>query len=414
LVLFVSADFIAEAVLQRPNLGFFVRIASVSVIFQALYSTSAYAYIGLDKALRSSVITQIQSVAKAVISVLLIVLGFGIAGAVLGYIFGFIVAGVIGVSTLWLYFRGFDDHVDSEQMALNLKKLIRYGAPLYFSVLMIGFMPQFFDILLAFFTSNADIGNFKATANFMVLLAIIAQQLTTSLLPAFTKLNGASVSQTKSFFSKSHKYMTLVIIPITVLLIVFSNEIVQFAYGSGYAEAGFFLAVYSSLYFLTGIGYLNLPSLFNGMGKTKETLKMNSITFLLALFISPFAVSLFGIVGLIVTLVFAYAVGSIYGMYRAKKILGVSFDLNSLYKIYVVAFLSIFPVVLLVMDLGMIPKLLIGVGVYLFVYLSLVPLTKIVTKSEIELLKRYTGKIKPLFILKPLFGYFDRILQFVE
>lgn len=410
-LLFVSADFIAEVVLQRPNLGFFVRIASVSVIFQALYSTSAYAYIGLDRALQSSVITQVQSVVKAVVSVLLVVLGFGITGAVLGYIFGFIVGGLIGVLSLWMYFRGFDDYVDSEQLALSLKKLIRYGAPLYFSVLMIGFMPQFFDILLAFFVSNADIGNFKATANFMLLLMIVAQQLTASLLPAFTKLSGTSVSETNSFFDKSHKYITLVIIPITVLLIVFSNEIVQFLYGSVYADAGFFLAIYSSLYFLTGFGYLILPSLFNGMGKTSETLKMNAVTFGLAVLLSPLTTSLFGIPGLIVTIVFSYAVGSIFGMYTAKKCLDVTFDKRGLFRIYVVAFLSVLPAFLLVMDFAIFPKMVVGVGVYFFVYLTLIPLLKIVDKSEIELLERYILKIKPLIVLRPLFRYFNLILQ---
>jgi stage V sporulation protein B len=414
LVLFVSADFISANILQRPNLGFFVRVASVAVIFQAIYSTSTHAYIGLDRALHSSIITQIQSLSKAVFSILLVVLGFGVGGAVLGYVFGFIAGGIVGGFMLFWYFRGFNEVVDSEQIALQLKKLMKYGVPLYFSFLMIGFMPQFFDILLAFFTSNYDIGNFKATANFMLLLAIVAQTLTTSLLPAFTKLNGASSEDTKSFFSLSHKYMTLVIIPVTVLLMVFSNELIQFTYGSRYTDAGFFLAIYSSLYLLTGIGYLNLPSLFNGMGKTRETLKMNAVTFLLALSISPLTTNWFGITGLILTIVFAYAMGSTYGMYKAKKILNVSFDLNILYKIYVVAFLSIFPAFLLVMELGIIPKMLIGVGVYFFVYLTLIPLAKVVNRFEIELLKKYVIKIKPLFILKPVFNYFNKILKVVE
>jgi stage V sporulation protein B len=414
LVIFVSADFISITILKRSSLGFFVRVASVAVIFQAIYSTSTHAYIGLDKALRSSIITQIQSLSKAVFSILLVVLGFGVTGAVLGYTIGFMAAGIVGGFMLFWYFRGFNAFVDSEQIILHMKKLIKYGAPLYFSVLMIGFMPQFFDILLAFFTSNYNIGNFKATSNFMLLLTIVAQTLTTSLLPAFTKLNGTSGEKTKSFFSVSHKYMTLVIVPVTVLLMVFSNELIQFTYGSRYADAGFFLAIYSSLYFLTGIGYLNLPSLFNGMGKTRETLKMNLVTFLLALSISPLTTSFFGITGLIFTIVFAYAMGSIFGMYRAKKILNVSFDLNRLYKIYVVAFLSIFPAILLVMDFGMIPKMLIGVVVYLFVYLTLIPLTKVVNRFEIQMLEKYVLKIKPLFILKPLFNYFNRILKAVE
>jgi len=414
LILFVSADFVAEILLNRPTLGFFIRIASISIIFQAIYSTSTYAYIGLDKAINCSIINQIQSLSKAIISILLIILGFGIAGAVLGYIFGFITAGIIGASTLLLYFKKYDSSVDSEKVALTLKKLVKYGAPLYFSVLMLGFMPQFIDILLAFFSSNYDIGNFKATSNFMILLAIIAQQITTSLLPAFTKLNEATHNQRNSFFNVSHKYTTLVIIPLTVLLIIFSNEIVQFSYGSTYTDAGFFLAIYGFLYLLTGIGYLNLPSLFNGMGKTKETLKMNAITFLLVLTVSPLTTKFFGIIGAITALLFAYTMGSIYGMYKAKRILGVTFNLNVLSKIYLIAFLSIIPSVLIVTDLMTIPKILLGGGIYLIVYITLVPLTKITTITEIELLSQFMMKIKPLHILKPLIKYHNKILRLRE
>jgi len=414
LLLFVSADFISEVILQRPNLGFFVRIASITVIFQAIYTTSTHAYIGLDKTLRSSIITQIQALSKAVFTVLFIVLGFGISGAVFGYVSGLVVAGTIGLFSILLYFRGFDNFVDSQQIATNLKKLMKYGAPLYFSYMIIGIMPQLFDLLLAFFTSNYYIGNYKATANFMILLSLVAQQFTTSLLPAFTKLNGGSNSNTKSFFGMSHKYLTLVIIPLTVLLMFFSNEAVQLAYGAKYSDAGFFLTIYSSLYLLTGIGYLVLPSLFNGMGKTKVTLKMNLITFLIAIIISPLAIGFFGIIGLIVTIVFSYFMGSVYGMYKAKKTVGINFNFRVLYKIYVVAFLCIVPSILVATNLTAIPKILLGVVLYLFIYLTLLPIVKIVSKSEIELLEKYITKIKPLFILKPLFDYYDVIFRFIE
>ena len=414
LVLFVSADLIAKIILQRPNLGVYIRIASVAVIFQAIYTTVTHAYIGLDKTIPSSIITQIQSLAKAMASILLVILGFSITGAVLGYVFGFISAGIISITALLLYFKKIDKPIDSEKITPALKKLVKYGTPLYFSVIMIGFMPQFIDILLAFFASNYDIGNFKATANFILLLTIIAQQLTISFLPAFTKLNDASIEQRKSFFSISHKYTTLIILPLTMLLIVFSNEIVQFAYGPTYTNAGFFLSIYAFLYFMTGLGYLNLPSLFNGMGKTRETLKMNTITFLVVLAIAPFTTNYFGITGLIITILIAYVLGSIYGMYAAKRTLEITFDLKILSKIYLIALLSVIPSIMLVSDLTPIPKMLLGTGVYLFIYLTLVPFAKIVTSSEMKLLNQFIAKIKPLYILKPLLRYHDKILQLTK
>jgi hypothetical protein len=150
------------------------------------------------------------------------------------------------------------------------------------------------------------------------------------------------------------------------------------------------------------------------MGKTKETLKMNGVTFFAALVVCPFAINFFGIIGLIITLVVCYGLGSIYGMYRAKKLMGISFGLNKLFRIYVVAFLSVFPVILFFSSFSLIPKLVIGAMAYLFVYLTLIPLTRIVDISDVELLRKYSEKIKPLIVLRPVFIYFNKILQFIS
>lgn len=412
--LFLSADFVSQTVLNRPNLGFLIRIASVSILFQAIFSTSTFAFMGLDKPVQSSIITQIQSIFKALVSIILVVLGYGIAGAVLGYVVGFVVAGIIGGVALYLFIKKYDKPIDFKEISPNIKKLLIFGAPLYFSFLMVGIMPQYVDILLAFFSSNYDIGNFKATANFMVLLSIVAQQLTASFLPVFTKLNVASTNQKKYFFNMSHKYLTLIIVPLTVLLITFSDEIVQFAYGSTYSDAGLYLSIYAILYFLTGLGYLNLPSLFNGMGKPKETLKFNIVAFVIILFVSPFTANLFGIVGLIITILIAYTIGTIYGMYKAKTILGITFDLKSLSRIYLISTLAVIPSFLLAGGLVGIQKILVGTALYFFVYITLIPIFRLITKREIQLIDNFLSNTKPLGLLKPIVGYAAKILQFTE
>ena len=414
IILFMLSDQVAEIIFQRPELGFFIKISSVTVVFHSLYLTSVYAYIGFDKTVHSSLITQIQSVAKALSSIILLLLGFSILGAVIGYVLGFMIGGIVGIISLLAYFKKHNKTVNSEQITHNLKKLITYGAPLYFSILMIGFMPQYMDILSALFVSNLNIGNFKATSNFMILLTIVAQQVTTALLPSFTKLNNASIKERNSFFNASHKFTTLVTIPLTFLMIIFSNEIVQLAYGSTFTNAGFYLAIYSFIYILTGIGYLNIPSLFNGTGKTIETLKMNIITFLIVLTISPITTSSYGIVGLILTLLFAQTIGSLYGVYRAKKTLNLSIDKKNIPKIYLIAVLSIIPTVLVAANFTSIPKMAIGAIIYLFSYITLIPLTNIINEKENELLTRSVEKIKILSIIKPVLKYQNKISKLTK
>lgn len=413
LFILIFADILTIIILNRTGIGLFLRIGSLSIIFQAIYSTGVSGYIGLDKTLRSTIITQTQSFSKAIISIILIGLGFGIIGAIVGFISGFFIAGSVALISIFILSKKYKKVKDGEYFRPFLKKIIKYGGPLYFSIIMIGFMPQFIDIILAFFTSDFEIGNFKATFNFILLISIVTQQVATAFLPAFSKLSDASLKQIRIFFNTSHKFTTMVAIPITVLLITFSNEIVELVYGSEFINASFYLSIYSFLYLLAGLGSLNLPSFFNGLDKTKETFKMNLITFLIVIFGAPFITSLFGVNGLIVTIIIGYTSGTIYGMLKSKNIFGISFQLKSLSKIYLIAFLAIIPSFLLTIELLLIQKILIGGILYIFLYVTLIPFTKVITMSEVELIKKLISKIKFLRILNPILNYQIKILNYL-
>jgi len=413
--IFFTADSIATTLLNRSNLGFYVRIASLSIIFQALYSTTIYAYIGLDKVTSSSIVNQIQSLSKAIISVLLLALGFGLTGAVFGYVFGFIVAGLIGTITLLMHFKKYDQKNKIQNVNQHLKLLIKYGTPLYFSTMLIGLMPQLIDVILSFFSSNFDIGNFKVTANFIVLMTLVTQQITTSFLPVFTKLSQSTTQKYRNFFYISLKFTTLIMIPIATVLIIFSKDIVQLIYGTTYGDAGLYLAIYSMQFFFTAFGLLNLPSLFNGLGKTKETLKMNFSIFIVVMILAPFATKFFGIIGLIISILIGYGFGSLYGMVLGKRIFGLTINLKVPLKIFFASLLSAFPSTFLFSTfLSPILKIILGLILFFFLYITLIPLTRAITNLELDATTNLVEKISFLIIIKPILRYQKRILNFSE
>jgi len=124
-------------------------------------------------------------------------------------------------------------------------------------------MPLYQSIILAKFTTDAEIGNFNAATNFVALMSILSVPITTALLPAFSKLDSAANS-IKTFFKLANKYTAMIIPPVMFLIIIYSIEIVQIIYGSAFHSAPLYLATYFALYFLVGLGYLTLTSLYNG------------------------------------------------------------------------------------------------------------------------------------------------------
>jgi len=65
LLCFLCSDLLAVYLLNRPEIGFYVKLASISILFQTLYSLVYYAFIGLDRAERSSLIKALMSIVKA-------------------------------------------------------------------------------------------------------------------------------------------------------------------------------------------------------------------------------------------------------------------------------------------------------------------------------------------------------------
>ena len=412
---FALADFFAVTLLNRPELGFYIRLASVSIIFQVLISVATSAYLGLDKTHYNALTMNIQAVSKAIISIALVLLGFSIAGAVLGHVAGYIIAGVFGSSILLLILRKYSENSDDNiGFTQTSKTLISYGIPLYLSAILGGFAYPYQSFILAIFTTNIDIGNLKAAANFYALITVVSAPITTALFPAFSKLDLAMDDKIKTFFKFANKYTTILIVPIATLLIIFSKEIIQIVYGSTYQTAAIFLSIHCLLYFLVGLGFLSLTSLFNGLGKTRITLKISLIALLTILILYPILAKAYGVPGVIVAGISAVAASTCYGMYVAKRNFKIEFDTKSLIKIYLVAAASTIPSLLL-LQTSILPRLvnvITGGLLYLAIYVTLTPIAGVVNSSELKTLAEVVQKIKFLApVFKPLLRYQEKILN---
>jgi O-antigen/teichoic acid export membrane protein len=206
-----------------------------------------------------------------------------------------------------------------------------------------------------------------------------------ALLPAFSKLENSSERKINAFFSHANKYTTLLVLPISLLLMVLSKEIVQTVYGAAFQSTPLFLTISCSTFLLVGIGHLTLSSFYNGLGQTKKTLKMSIITFVALAIASPALTLAFGAVGLVCAVVVSNALGTIYGAYTARKSYQVSFDLRSTLKIYGVAGLSSAPLILLlVFPSSPIFRIIVGGSSYLLLYFTMLPLTSILSPSEVR------------------------------
>jgi O-antigen/teichoic acid export membrane protein len=256
----------------------------------------------------------------------------------------------------------------------------------------------------------------KASSNFLALISVLTLPLVSALFPAFSKFEKKS-QEVRKFFGIATMYATTLVVPSTIVMAIFSKELIEVVYGFQWISAPAFLSLNVMLYLLVGLGYLVQDSFFNGIGETFTTLKMALTNFLLFIALSPFLTMYFSVQGLIGATLISNIVATIYGAYKAKNKFKVEFYFKKVFLVYLAAVLSAAPAlpILILMPFSSLLKIAIASSVYLIFYITPLPLLSVITKSEIEKIKKITTRIpliKPLIAI--LLEYEKKIAQILE
>lgn len=417
---YVFAETLASGLLQRPELTFYIQISSFAIFFQVIFSTAYSAFVGLDRTEFSALTLNMQAVTKTVVSILLVVLGLGVAGALMANVVAYLIASIGGVALLFFLMRRSMRVIDSDpKVSHGIPTLLRYGAPLYVSsLLLVGLVPFYQGFLLANFATDAAVGNYKAAVNFATLMTVLSVPITTAMLTGVSKLDSSGMRRIKVFYRLANKYSSLLVLPLMVLIITYSTEIVHIVYGADFQLAPLYLAIYCLIYLQVGLGSLTLTSLYNGLNDTRTTLVISLITFLALLVASPVMTIMWGVPGLIGAFVLATALGTLYGALRGKQKFGLrlcGIEVSIVARIYAVSIVSAVPSLLLTRFAGLstIPSFVLGAAVYLLTYVTLIPLARVVVPSEVRSLNGIVAKVRPVGIVaRPILKYVEKVLNF--
>lgn len=395
IISFIFADYFATVFLNRPDMGLYVRLLSLILPFQITFDAINSAFIGLDYMSRAAVLQILQAIGKVATSIFLVVLGFGVFGAIMGQVIGCLIAGLAGPILFWFnpYRRLYKCDGNSYGPTGAIKMLVVFGFPLYISALLGGFIPQYQGIILAQFTSDFQIGNLKAATNLLTLLTMITLPISSTLFPAFSKLN-PNGEEIKRFFDVAVKYTTLLVIPATFLVILFADDIVLLAYGSSYTLAPLFVSIFCITYFTTGLGSLVQGAFFNGTGNTWMTFKMTLLSLVVVVPLIPLLTLFYGVPGLIMAQISAGLCSTLYGLRVVRSRFSVRFSAKSLLKIYLVSAITALPVAawLSISNLWWVWQMILGTAVYVIIWATLVPLTRTISSSELGNIRNLVEK----------------------
>jgi O-antigen/teichoic acid export membrane protein len=397
---FALSPLIASS-LHRPAIVQLIQIGSFMLLTGGLVNAATAAFTGMETMHLYSFMLIIQSIVKTALIVALVLLGLGTLGAITGFTSATIIAGLAGVLLMWTIYKSLPKSADSKlEIMATIRTMLNYGLPVSIGSILSGFLTVFYSYILAIYvTNNAIIGNYNLSLNFVVLITFFATPVTTMLFPAFSKLDYKKDNATlKNVFQYSVKYASLIVVPVSALVIALAKPGIGTIYQNRYSEAPLFLALLSVAYLYTAFGNLSVSNLLNGQGYTTYNMKLSILTVAIGFPLSFLLISHFGVIGLIATTL-TVGLPSLYISLRfIKKQFGVSVDWVSSAKILFSSSITAILTYALISQLVFSNPIRLVIGVIAFVVIFIVSIivTRTINKGDLTSLREIINVLGPL------------------
>jgi O-antigen/teichoic acid export membrane protein len=417
-------------IISPPNasdLSLYIMVMSLSVFAGALSAAAGGIFVGFERMKLNSFTQVLQSIVKTSLGPLLILLGFGVLGAVTAAMVSLVVGGVVAILIVYyaLYNPLRKSKVGKTNLKATLKPMLAYGLPLTVSSIVIGVLPQVIATIMAIYSGLGDVaagnpsgwmmGNYFTALNFSVLLTFVSFPVATALFPVFSKMNPEREPElVKTVFASSVKYTAVLLVPATFMLITLATPLVNTLFPSDgimqtlfvvsaapkFPYAPLFLALSTIVNLFVLVGNISLGTFQTGIGKTGQIMKQSVLSlavglplayFLVWFFYSfggadPLASSVWAVIGGILGALIANLPGMIWGLVWAWKNYHVKANFVISARILASSiFASIAAYALInLLSLPWWITLVAGFVVFLVVYLAAAPLLGAVNRSDID------------------------------
>jgi len=278
ILLFVFAEKISLLVFHNPDLTIVLRIFSLAIPFLSLSSIFIGGIIGFQK-IKYQVLSKeiIENIVKLILTFVLIYIGFGLFGAIIGYVIA-----IMGTAIFSFYFlqkKVFPFFKTKLKPVLITKELFYYSFPLTF-VGVLALIIKWTDVLMiGYYRTTSDVGIYNVALPTANLLVLVPTALMVLFMPIITELYSKRKLKDILLLSKViSKWIFFVNLPIFLLIFLFSKQILNLMFGFEYTQA-------SGVLLILIFGYM-IFSLSHIYGAILNTIKKTKIVFYISLIVT--------------------------------------------------------------------------------------------------------------------------------
>jgi O-antigen/teichoic acid export membrane protein len=298
LIIFLSSDFIAIKILNKPVLSITLKILSVGIPFLVLIMILGSVFLGFKKVNQQVYFNDLlKNFLFILFLIAIITLGLSFEWGIVVYVLSIIIAFI----AFFIYF------IKKKLLLINLhqknkeilyaKELLIFSIPLLF-VTILDKLITWTDILfLGYFKTSYIVGLYSAASILGGLITASSSAMILIYTPINSDLYAKNnlIEMRQSYYILT-KWLCATVLPFTLLFILFPREILNILYGQEYVLAGTVLQILTIGFFMNTLLGLNGATLI-AMGKTKFLMFATFITAIINIILNFLLIPIYGITG---------------------------------------------------------------------------------------------------------------------
>lgn len=267
-VLFFGAEWISVNLFHELNLMPILRIFSIAVPFLILAQILLSVTVGFqDMKYNVYVRDLFQNIFRLPVIVILLVLGFGVLGAAVGWVIA-----IIAMPFLAFYFLEkkvfpiFNTKIKSVPIG---RELFSYSWPLIFVTVSAMMMKWIDTIMLGYFCTPYEVGIYNAISPVARLMIVVFGSFAGIFMPVISGLYSKGLhEELRKTYSVVTKWIFSIVFPVFLLMFLFSRQVIEILFGAEYVSGALGLSLLAFAYLISSIVGL-AERVISVVGRTK-------------------------------------------------------------------------------------------------------------------------------------------------
>jgi O-antigen/teichoic acid export membrane protein len=235
------SNFIGIDIYNNPGIVLALEIAAFAELFSVIFNLTQGALVGLGLVKEATIANGVYSILTLIFSVALVLLGYGVAGAIAGMLLGLVFGTAAGVAYVMvkggMRFIGVDKKTSG--------KLTAFSAPVVASYVAMQGAQNFSILFLGVFAAASVVGNYGAAYKFARFVEIIITSITFVLVGTFSAALAKKKIANKigDIYNKSLFYTAIFLFPLIAYFVSVSQPVTTLLFSSQYSSTPLYFAI---------------------------------------------------------------------------------------------------------------------------------------------------------------------------